>query len=78
MGGQKCAGDFDTGSSGPSCKTTPMWKVTKATFDKWQRVNDRDHQTLAWLCCELECDNVHVTFLFYDLCKRYKESIVSL
>ena len=51
---QKRAGDFDTGSSGPSCKKTPTRKVTKATFDKWQRVNDRDHQTLVWLCCELD------------------------
>ena len=77
MACQKHAGDFDTGSSGPSCKKTPMRKVTNTTFDKWQRDNDRDHQTLVWLHCELECDNVHIAFLFCDVCQRYKDSIVS-
>ena len=55
----------------------PTQQVTKATFDKWQWVNDRDHQMLTWLCCELECDNVHVAFLFCDVCTRCKDSVVS-
>ena len=73
------AGDFGSESPGPSCKKkTPTRQVTKATFDKWQRDNDRDHQMLTWLCCELEHYNVHVAFLFCDVCKRYKESIISM
>ena len=64
MAGQKRAGDFGSESLGPSCKKTPTRQVTKATFDKWQRDNDRDHQTLAWLCCKLERNNVLVAFLF--------------
>ena len=81
MAGQKRASDFDTGSSespGPSCKKTPKRQVTKATFDRWQRDNDRDHQTLVWLRCELERDNVHVAVLLRDARKRHKDSILSL
>ena len=59
-------------------KKTPKRQVTKATFDKWHQDNDRDHQTLVWLRCELERDNVHVAVLFCDVCKHYKDSIVSL
>ena len=78
MAGQKRAGDFCSESPGPSCKKTPTRQVTKATFDKWQRDNDRDYQTLTWLRCELERDNVHVAFLFCDVLKRYKDSIISM
>ena len=59
-------------------KKTPTRQVTKATFDKWQQDIDRDHQTLAWLRCELERDNIHLAFLFCDVCKRNKDSIVSM
>ena len=72
MAGQKRTSDFDTGSSespGPSCKKTPKRHVMKATFDRWQRDYDCDHQMLVWLCCELERDNVHVALLFCDMCK---------
>ena len=63
-----------------ACKKTPTCKrqVTKATFEKWQRDNDRDHQTLVWRRCELERDHLHIAFLFCDVCKRYKDSFVSL
>ena len=79
MAGQKRASDFDTGSSeSPGVNKTPKRQVTKATSDRWQRDNDRDHQTLVWLRCELKCDNVHVAVFFCDVCKCYKDSIVSL
>ena len=78
MAGQKRVGDFGSESPGTSCKKTSIRQVTKATFDKWQRDNDRDYQTLVWLRCELERDNVHVAFLFCDVCKRYKDNIISM
>ena len=71
MAGQKRAGDFGSESPGPSCKKIPTRQVTKATFDKWQRDNDHDHQMLVWLRCE-------VAFLFCDVCNRYKDSIISM
>ena len=78
-GRTKARSDFDIDQR-PSCEKTPTCKrqVTKATFEKCQRDNDRDHQTLVSLCCELERDHLHVAFLFCDVCRRYKDSIVSL
>ena len=75
MAGQKRVSDFDavSESPGPSCKKTSVStgtckrQVTKATFDKWQRDNNRDHQMLVWLRCELERNNIHVAVLLCDV-----------
>ena len=45
-------------SDEPSTKSAKR-QVTKATFEKWQREHERDHQTLSWLRCELERDRRH-------------------
>ena len=60
-----------------SAKTSKR-QVTKATFDKWQREHDRQHQTLSWLRCELERDNLHVASLHCAVCRKYKGSLRSL
>jgi len=33
-------------------------KLSRATFDKWKRENEVSHQTMTWLCCELERDKL--------------------
>ena len=59
-------------------KNNTYAESNESYLQKWQQDNDRDHQMLVWLHCELERDNVHVAFLLCDVCKRYKDSIVSL
>ena len=27
-------------------------ELTVATFEKWRREQDREHNTLVWLCCD--------------------------
>ena len=53
-------------------------QVTKATFNKWQRENDREHQTLSWLRCEMDRDNIHVASLHCALCNKYEGHLQSL
>ena len=64
-------------SDEPSTKSAKR-QVTKATFEKWQREHERDHQTLSWLRCELERDRRHVVSLYCTVCKRYESSMESL
>lgn len=47
----KCTCSVEDGDAGPSKKSCKQ--VPKATFEKWQQEHEREHQTLAWLRCEL-------------------------
>ena len=45
-------------------------RLSRATFDKWKRDNEVSHQTMSWLCCELERDKNFVATLYYALLFR--------
>ena len=53
-------------------------QVTKATFDKWQKQHEKEHQTVSWLCCELDHDNSHVTALYCSVCWEHKDNLQSM
>ena len=71
MAGHKEDGNEVAGPSRKTCKC----QVMKATFDKWQQEYERDHQTLSWLCCDLEWDKHHVASLYCAVCKKYEDSL---
>lgn len=49
-------------------------QVSVATFEKWQRQFNRDHQTLTWLRCEKDkCDKSHVAYLWCSACRQFEE-----
>ena len=74
MTGRKRSQEPASASSSKKAKR----QVTKATFNKWQREHDREHQTLSWLRCEMDRDNIHVASLHCDLCKKYEGHLQSL
>ena len=74
MTGRKRSHEPASASSSKKAKR----QVTKATFNKWQREHDREHQTLSWLRCEMDRDNIHVASLHCALCKKYEGHLQSL
>ena len=38
-------------------------QITKATFEKWQKEFEMEHQTLSWLRCDLDAKGTHVVSL---------------
>ena len=69
-------GPFTTDSCANSNKKT-VRRLSKATFDKWKRDNEVSHQTMSWLCCELERDKNFVATLYCSVCKRFEQHIQS-
>ena len=53
-------------------------QVTKATFDKWQRQQEKEHQTVSWLRCNLDHDNRHATALYCSVCWEHKDNLQSM
>lgn len=54
-------------------------QVAVATFEKWQRNYDRDHQTLSWLRCEKDKnDKSLVALLWCSVCRKYRDNIRSM
>ncbi len=53
-------------------------KFMKATFDKWQREHEQQHQTLSWLRCVLSRDKLHVEMLYCEVCRKYEARLCSL
>ena len=54
-------------------------RVTKATFNKWQRQYEHNHQTMMWLHCDTAADldkflNI-VESLWCGVCREYKTRI---
>ena len=74
MTGRKCCRQEPASAS--SSKKAKR-QVTKVTFTKWQREHDREHQTLFWLRCEMDRDNVHLASLLCALCKKYEGHLQS-
>ena len=72
-GRKRCRQEPASASSSKKAKR----QVTKVTFNKWQREHDREHQTLSWLRCEMDRDNVHLASLLCALCKKYEGHLQS-
>ena len=65
-------------SSGPQAKKAKR-QVSVATFEKWQRNYDKEHQTLTWLKCEVDkSDRSLVALLWCLACREYESRICSL
>lgn len=60
----------------PSSSKKAKRRVTKATFEKWQREFEKDYETMTWLCCEVEkTPEQCVSKLFCCVCQRYEDKI---
>ena len=63
------AGYKRAGGDEPLCGSAKMAKrqITKATFEKWQKENDMEHQTLSWLRCDFDAKGAHVVSLLRNM-----------
>ena len=53
-------------------------QVTKETFDKWQRLYERDHQSITWLRCDVDQEKTLVAKLWCNVCRKYESNIRGL
>ena len=66
-------------SGGRSSSKKARRQVTRATFEKWQREFEKEHQSMSWLRCEVEkTDKNIVSKLFCLVCQKYKDRIQSV
>ena len=65
-------------SSSSSCEILKKQKrqISIATFNKWQSLYNREHDSLLWLRCDK--DREDKDYCFYDVCKKYESSITGL
>lgn len=50
--------------------------VSKDTFQKWQRTYEKEHQSLTWLCAEMDGkDKFLVSTLWCAVCRQYETRI---
>ena len=78
MAGHKCAvGDELLCESSSNTKKARR-QITKATFEKWQKGHEIEHQTLSWLRCDLDAKGTHVVSLYCAICRKYEANIRSL
>ena len=68
--------DSDISSCESSVAKKAKRQLTVATFQKWQRIHEQEHQTLTWLCCKLNrSDSTVVDSLFCEVCKMFEDNI---
>ena len=68
-------------SSSSSCEIVKKQKrqISIATFNKWQSLYNREHDSLVWLRCDKDReDRTIVSTLWCDVCKKYESSITGL
>ena len=53
MAGHKCAGDELLCESNSNTKKAKR-QITRATFEKWQKEHEMEHQMPSWLQCDLD------------------------
>lgn len=51
----------------------PKRKVSVATFQTWQKQEEKEHQTLSWLRCDKQQN--HVTSLWWQACRKFEKNI---
>ena len=67
-----------SGNGDLSSASSKRRQFTKATFEKWQREHQREHQTLSWLRCLLCRDKLHVEILYCEVYRKYEARLCSL
>ena len=50
-------------------------RITKATFEKWQKGLEMKHQMLSWLRSDLDAKGTHVVSLYCAICRKYQADI---
>jgi hypothetical protein len=60
-----------SGSGNPAKK--PKRKVSVATFQKWQKQEEKEHKTISWLRCDKQ--QSHVTSLWCQACRKFENNI---
>ena len=70
------------GKSSSSVTTSskkPKRQVTVTTFNKWKAQFEREHQTLSWLCCDVDDnDKTQVAVLWCQACRTHERSITGM
>lgn len=80
MSAQKRASSSSTSSGSESSGASKKAKrqVTVATFQKWKREYNREHQSLLWLRCDIDkSDKSLVATLWCELCRQHEDRIRS-
>ena len=68
--------DSDISSCESSIAKKAKRQLTVATFQKWQRIHEQEHQTLTWLRCKRNrSDSTVVDSLFCEVCKIFEDNI---
>ena len=68
-----------SGCSSSSSSKRAKRQVTVATFEKWRREQDREHNTLVWLCCDRDrADRLLVSTLWCKVCTDHEDRIVGM
>ena len=78
MAGHKHAGGDELLCESNSNAKKAKRQITKATFEKWQKEFEMEHQTLSWLRCDLDAKGTHVVSLYCAICRKYEAKIRSL
>ena len=78
MAGHKRAGGDELLCESNSNTKKAKRQITKATFEKWQKEFEMEHQTLSWLRCDLDAKGAHVVSLYCAICRKYEANIRSL
>ena len=69
----------NTGSSDSSKKKWSKRQVSKETFHKWQRTYERELQSMAWLCADIDDqDKAIVSTLWCVVCRKDETRICGL
>ena len=75
MAGHERAGDELLCESNSNTKKAKR-QITKATFEKWQKEHEIEHQMLSWLQCDLDAKGTHMVSLYCAICRKYEANIV--
>ena len=78
MAGHKRAGGDELLCESSSSAKKAKRQITKATFEKWQKEHETEHQTLSWLRCDLDAKGTHVVSLYCAICRKYEDNVRSL
>lgn len=79
MAGRKRAVDPTARAAAGSSSKKAKRQVEASTFEKWQREFESEHQTMEWLCCDLEPGRkTHVATLYCSACRKFKGRILGL
>ena len=73
------AGHKRTGGDELLCESNSNAKkyILKATFEKWQKGLEMEHQTLSWLRYDLDAKGTYMVSLYCAICRKYEGKVGS-